>query len=205
MDKLTELQKDAIAELLNIGMGRAAASLSEMVNESVELSVPNVEFLKRNEAIEQLQAEIGNEVTAIKESFSGSFWGDALLLFPENQSLALVRALLKDENLPVNVLSEMEQEALTEVGNIILNACLGSLANIFKQNLSFELPQYSHGNCEQVLSGGHENEASEGLLMVQMNFSLQKTKVNGYLTLLMDVDSMQSLGDHLNKYFGIVI
>lgn len=205
MDKLTELQKDAIAELLNIGMGRAAASLSEMVNESVELSVPNVEFLKRNEAIEQLQAEIGNEVTAIKESFSGSFWGDALLLFPENQSLALVRALLKDENLPVNVLSEMEQEALTEVGNIILNACLGSLANIFKQNLSFELPQYSHGNCEQVLSGGHESEASEGLLMVQMNFSLQKTKVNGYLTLLMDVDSMQSLGDHLNKYFGIVI
>jgi len=206
MIELSELQKDALGELLNIGMGRASASLSEMVGEEVELSVPKVETLSRKEAITRINTLVGNEITAIKESFSGAFWGDALLLFPENHSLELVRALINDDTLPIEMLSEMEQEALTEVGNIILNACLGSLANIFNENLEFALPQYSHGSCDDIFKSNTSPITSppppEGVLLLQMNFSLEKTKVNGYLTLLMDVASMQALSKQLSKYFG---
>ena len=205
MIKLTELQKDALGELFNIGMGRASASLSEMVGEEVELSVPLVEILPYSEAIENISITVGQEVTAVRETFKGAFWGDALLLFPENQSLQLVKALLKDHDLPLDILTEMEQEALTEVGNIILNACLGSLANIFEKNLEFELPQYCHGSCIEVLKQENrpmQENKDEGVLLIQMNFSLQKTKVNGYLTLLMDVDSMQALTKQLSIYFG---
>jgi hypothetical protein len=42
----------------------------------------------------------------------------------------------------------------------------------------------------------------DGVLLLQMNFSLEKTKVSGYLTLLMDVASMQALSQQLNSYFG---
>jgi len=203
MVELSELQKDALGELLNIGMGRASASLSEMVGEEVLLSVPKVDTLSQKEAIVRINALVGNEITAIKETFKGAFWGDALLLFPEDHSLELVRALIKDDTLPVEMISEMEQEALTEVGNIILNACLGSLANIFKENLEFELPQYSRGSSKDVLITPDRDEKSpEGVLLLQMNFSLEKTNVNGYLTLLMDVASMQALSKQLSKYFG---
>jgi len=203
MVELSELQKDALGELLNIGMGRASASLSEMVGEEVELSVPKVDTLSQKEAIVRINALVGNEITAIKETFKGAFWGDALLLFPENHSLELVRALIKDDTMPVEMISEMEQEALTEVGNIILNACLGSLANIFKENLEFDLPQYSRGTSKDVLTNStKDKESPEGVLLLQMNFSLEKTKVNGYLTLLMDVASMQALSKQLSKYFG---
>jgi len=210
MIKLNEFQQDAIGELLNIGMGRASAALSEMVGEEVELSVPKVDVISRQEAIKNISDKVGNQITAITETFKGAFWGDALLLFPDKQSLALVRALLKDQDLPMEILSDMEQEALTEVGNIILNACLGSLANIFKQNLEFELPQYSHGSCEEVLkqkegNNSPEEQEAEGVLLLQMNFSLEKTKINGYLTLLMDVDSMQALSKQLSEYFGATI
>jgi chemotaxis protein CheC len=203
MLELSEFQKDALGELLNIGMGRASASLSEMVGEEVELSVPQVETLTRKEAITRISSLVGDEITAVKESFKGAFWGDALLLFPENHSLELVRALIKDDTLPAEMISEMEQEALTEVGNIILNACLGSLANIFNKNLEFALPQYSHGSCNDVLTMDPSSETSpDGVLLLQMNFSLEKTKVSGYLTLLMDVASMQALSKQLNSYFG---
>jgi len=205
MIKLTALQKDALGELLNIGMGRASASLSEMVGEEVELSVPHVDILPYKEAVNSVSENVGKEVTAVRESFKGAFWGDALLLFPENQSLQLVKALLKDQELPIEMLSEMEQEALTEVGNIILNACLGSLSNIFDQNLEFELPKYSHGSCAEVLKQDKralQDQHNEGVLLLQMNFSLEKTKVNGYLTLLMDVDSMEALSKQLSIYFG---
>jgi len=207
MEKLSEFQRDAIGELLNIGMGRASASLSEMVGEEVELSVPKVEIISHEQAVNDINEKVGSEITAIKESFKGAFWGDAMLLFPDKQSLALVRALLKDEDLPMEMLSEMEQEALTEVGNIILNACLGSLANIFKQNLEFDLPQYSHGSSSDILKPKMINTSvrgreAEAVLLLQMNFSLEKTKINGYLTLLMDVDSMQALSKQLTEYFG---
>jgi len=210
MITLSEFQQDAIGELLNIGMGRASAALSEMVGEEVELSVPKVDIISHKEAVKDINEKVGNKITAIKETFKGAFWGDALLLFPDKQSLALVRALLKDEDLPMEMLSDMEQEALTEVGNIILNACLGSLANIFKQNLEFDLPQYSHGSCEDVLkqkerSDSTESKEAEAVLLLQMNFSLEKTKINGYLTLLMDVDSMQALSKQLSEYFGAAI
>ena len=203
MIELSELQKDALGELLNIGMGRASASLSEMVGEEVELSVPKVDTLSQEEAIERIKGLVGDNITAVKESFKGAFWGDALLLFPEEHSLELVRALIKDDTLPLDMLTEMEQEALTEVGNIILNACLGSLANIFQENLEFALPQYSQGSCEDVIkSNTSSGTSSEGVLLLQMNFALQKTKVSGYLTLIMDVASMHALSKQLSKYFG---
>lgn len=201
---LDEFQRDAIAELLNIGMGRAAAALSEMVGESVDLSVPNVEFLSQESTVKRIHKEVGTTVTAIKESFEGTFWGDAMLLFPEHDSLSLVRALLKEEDLPLEELSDMEQEALTEVGNIILNACLGTLANVFKQKLDFRLPEYTQGDFERVLRNSGENSigAAGGLLLVQMNFHLQQTKVNGFLILLMDVDSLQAFSEELEQYLN---
>ena len=39
---LNELQLDALTELVNIGVSRAASSLREMVGSQVLLSVPNV-------------------------------------------------------------------------------------------------------------------------------------------------------------------
>ncbi len=204
MIELTDFQQDAIGELLNIGMGRASASLSEMVGEEVELSVPKVEISSHKKAQESIESSVGEQVTAIKESFKGAFWGDALLIFPENQGLALVKALFKGEDLPMEVLSEMEQEALTEVGNIILNACLGSLSNIFKQSLEFSLPQYCHGHCRDIIKQDKNmSDSAGGVLILQMNFLLQTTKVNGYLTLMMDVDSLQALSKELESYFGV--
>ena len=47
MIELTELEHDTISELINIGVGRAASSLSEMVAQPVELTVPTISFVER--------------------------------------------------------------------------------------------------------------------------------------------------------------
>ena len=199
---LTDFQQDVISELFNIGMGRAAASLSQMVGETVTLSVPGVEYIAQEKAVERIQNIVGSQkVTGVKESFKGSFWGDALLIFPESKSRELVRALLKDDELPLETITDMEQEALTEVGNIILNACLGSLANILKQNLIYGLPEYTQGDCSELLgSKDTEQQESDGLLLLHMDFILQQTNLNGYLTLLMNVDSVNALSEQIDLY-----
>ncbi|NRA16401.1 MAG: chemotaxis protein CheC [Oceanospirillaceae bacterium] len=204
---LTDFQQDVISELFNIGMGSAAASLSQMVGETVTLSVPSVEYIAQEKAVERIQNIVGSQhVTGVKESFKGSFWGDALLIFPESRSRELVRALLKDEELPLETITEMEQEALTEVGNIILNACLGSLANILKQNLIYGLPEYTQGDCSELLgSKNTEQQENDGLLLLHMDFILQQTNLNGYLTLLMNVDSVNALSEQIDLYLEEIV
>ncbi|WDE05786.1 chemotaxis protein CheC [Thalassomonas viridans] len=204
MLELTEFQQDAVAELLNIGVGQAAASLSEMVNQQVDLSIPSVEIMLRQLAVEHIRDTVGNEITAVKETFKGRFWGDAFLLFPESQSLELVRALLREDGLPLDMLSEMEQEALTEVGNIILNACLGSMANIFEHNFHCDLPRYTQGSCDVIFNRNLATaQSAEAVLLLRMDFSLQSNNISGLLTLMMDVESMQVLTELINTTFGM--
>jgi len=205
MEQLSEFQKDAIAEVVNIGMGVAAASLSEMVEEPVYLSVPSVELQTQETAANRIRELAGDQLSAVTESFSGSFSGDAMLIFPRQQSLTLVRALLNDEDMPLEVLSEMEQEALTEVGNIILNACLGSLSNIFNSNLSYQLPTYSQGSCVDLFSQKILLEKkTDSVLLLNTHFLMKQTDIDGYLIILMDVNSINELSLELEEYFNAV-
>jgi chemotaxis protein CheC len=123
-----------------------------------------------------------------------------VLLFPEEKSLELVRILLKDD-LPLDILSEMEQEALTEVANIILNACLGSLSNMFQNELVYNLPVFSQGSVDSIFHLSEYNE-EDLVLLLRMEFNVSHHNVNGYLSLLMDVRSVQAFSEQVAKYFG---
>ena len=59
----------------------------------------------------------------------GGFFGAALLIFPEKNSLELVRAVAGD-HLSFEDILELEQEALAEIGNVILNGCMATIANL---------------------------------------------------------------------------
>ena len=83
---LTELERDALAELSNIAMARAATSLRQMVQTEVVLSVPSVQIMAPDEAVE-IVARPGNpNLVAVRQDFSGPFSGRALLIFPEATS-----------------------------------------------------------------------------------------------------------------------
>ena len=57
--------------------------------------------------------------------------------------MELVRAIVGSE-LSVEDIMELEQEALAETGNIMLNACL-IIANQFERSLRISLPEVIHG------------------------------------------------------------
>ncbi len=93
---LTELERDALAELANIGVSRAAANLRKMVGKQVLLSVPSVEVLNQKTAAALVGEREGDKLVAVRQTFSGSFSGRALLIFPQAKSLELIRAITGD-------------------------------------------------------------------------------------------------------------
>jgi len=108
---LEELERDALTELVNIGVSRAAANLRKMVGEQVLLSVPSVEVVTREGATVLIREREAGELVAVRQDFEGVFSGRALLIFPKSNSMALVHAVtggaLSDEDA-----ADMEGEAL---------------------------------------------------------------------------------------------
>jgi len=196
--QLTELQTDAISELLNIGMGQAAHSLSEIVNEEVKLSIPSLELLTRQSAAQILTHNSPLRIAVVKQNFKGPFWGEALLLFPEDKGLELVRHLIKNES-SLETLRELEQDALTEVGNIILNACLSSLANILIADLSSDLPVFMTGTAIEVLHAD-TSQSQEVVMFLRMRFSLQSEEIDGYVAFVLEIYSIEQFLKDIDKY-----
>src|SRR6476646_4979625 len=96
--QLTDTEQDALAEIANMGVSRAANSLRQMVGEEVLLSVPAVKIVTRETASKLVERNNAKRLIAVQQSFEGPFAGRALLIFPEAQSLELVRAIVGDEH-----------------------------------------------------------------------------------------------------------
>ena len=150
---LSELELDAITELVNLGVSRAATNLARMVREEVILTVPKVALMSRREAIQTLGERESKSLVAVHQVFEGEITGRALLIFPEERSLELVRAVVGSD-LSLEEIIELEQEALAETGNVILNSCLATIANSLESNLKISLPGSPSRRKLEVLQPG---------------------------------------------------
>ncbi|EWY38673.1 chemotaxis protein X [Skermanella stibiiresistens SB22] len=196
---LTDLERDALTEIINIGVSRAAKNLGRMVKDQVNLSVPRMEIMTRDQAVEWLSARENSGLVAVGQDFRGSFSGQALLIFPEAKSLELVRTIL-DGPLSLEEIVDLEQEALAEVGNVVLNGCLVVMANMLKQALDMSLPRVMRGSSQVVLLGAKENDPAELVLFLTIDFAVRARNINGYIALFMDFPSLSAVKALVRDY-----
>ena len=203
MFNLTELQHDALVEIFNIGVGHAARAMSEIVNEEVTMSVPSISFVNRADAAQMLGNKDSARVCGVSQHYQGAFSTEAILMFPEDKSLDIVR-LMVGESVPLKELTEMEQEAMSEIGNIILNSCVGTLANIFAQELSGSLPEYHVGTSEQILSASG-GQAEAVVLMLHIDFILETHQIHGYVAFILDLTALHDLQEQVDRYLARIM
>ena len=191
--ELTTTQQDALIELLNIGFGRAAASLSELTGHRVLLEVPQVSVHPIGELAHTLRAVLEDQVASVHQIFSGPVGGDALLILNHTAAGMLKELLTNEPPLPLPI-DASAREVLTEVGNILLNACLGTFGNILQVQVSFSVPHLNLDTLHDVMKSLLVNR--EGLryaLVVQAGFKLRDAEVKGYLVIVLSVASLDRL------------
>lgn len=189
---LGELEQDALTELVNIAVSRAAASLRKMIGRQVLLSVPSVEVINHKRAAALISEREGDELVAVRQGFSGAFSGRALLIFPQANSLELVRAVVGDEMSEAEI-AEIADEALAETGNIILNGCLATLANMLQRSLNMSLPEVMRGNGPHLFDLESDPSGDGLVLFLYINFSVRDCDIRGYIAMLMDLPSLEAL------------
>jgi chemotaxis protein CheC len=179
--------------LLNIGFGRAASSLSQLTGHRVVLDVPEVAIHPISTLKAALEKVVNDDLASVHQIFSGPVAGDALLIL-NYQAAGMLKLLLTDEPpLPLNV-DASAREVLTEVGNILLNACLGTFGNLLDVKVSFSVPHLTLDTLQGVLQSLLINrEGMRYALLVHAGFKLRDAEVKGYLIIVLSVASLDRL------------
>lgn len=191
MRELSDLQRDALLEIFNIGVGNAANSMSLLINEEIKLSVPKLQIILKDH-VEVISAFVQSQrICAVSQDFSGPLIARAFLVFPEGKTHEIVRRML-GELVSADELNTMEEEALSEIGNIVLNACISSMAELLHSDFKSSQPAYHLGTAFSVLSST-DNKDNHFMLLLHIDFSMPKEKIDGYLIFLLSVDSFNEL------------
>jgi chemotaxis protein CheC len=201
--ELSELQHDALVEIFNIGVGQAANSLSQIVGDEIALSVPEINIL-RGERIEGLKRIIRSpRVCAVSQNFTGDIETEAFLIFPEGKTLEIVRRMLGDA-VGIGELGEIEQEAMSEIGNIILNACISAISELLHAGFNSSLPVYRLGSVSDILSHGG-NHADGLLMLLYIDFSIPTNQVDGYLVFFLPQLSFDALIRKIDQFLSGIV
>lgn len=204
---LSVLQHDALVEIFNIGVGQAASALSEIVGDEVTMSVPTIRFLDRASAGALLAGD-NARVCGVRQLYDGGFRTEAIVMFAEDKSLDIVRLMVGDA-VPFEELTEMEQEAMGEIGNIVLNSCVGTLANLFEQELRGSLPVVQIASGAAILGAstigiGHDagGTADAIVLMLQIDLALASHCIHGYIAFVLDMGALGELRALVDVYLA---
>jgi chemotaxis protein CheC len=200
--ELTLTQKDALTELINIGYGRAAGALSELTGYRITLEVPHVSMHEISQIAPLLEDVVQGEVASVNQMFSGPISGTAMLLLDERSALMLTHLLSDDRGAVRSEMDASSREIITEVGNILLNACLGVFGNLLHVHVSFAVPRLQVESVQHVLESVNV-ESDEKLrygLMIHTRFRLRASNVTGYLVIILGITSLDRMLRELENW-----
>lgn len=198
--ELNSVQHDALVELLNIGFGRAGASLSKLTQQRVLLDVPQVAIHPVSHLNQSLGRLVDERVASVHQVFSGPVAGDALLLLDPIAAATLTELLTDVPALSLD-LDPSTREVFTEVGNIVLNACIGTFGNMLEVPVSFSVPDVDVTSMTSVIDRMMETgDAFRYALIITAGFRLRDSAVTGYVVIVLTVQSLKRLLDALDRW-----
>ena len=201
---LTDTQIDTLQELVNVGVGRAAGMLNQMVNSHIELQVPFTKIISLLAVKEELERQLnGDRLSAVQLEFIGSFSGIAQLVFPTDSAAALV-STLTGERIGTFDLDSVKIGTLSEVGNIVINGVMGSISNVLKEHLDYSLPVYVEDTVEHLLTADGV-ESNVTVLLARARFNIEHLQITGDIILIFKVGSFDVLLGSLNLNDGQLI
>jgi len=191
---------DAIRELINIGVGRAAGLLNEMTGTHIRLNVPEVHILKFSDLIRSNKLLESDQLSAVTLRFSGAFSGISMLVFPPDSAALLITALTGEE-IEEPELDALRIETLNEVGNIVNNAVMGSITNFLNAHLMYSMPTYLEGDIRQIL-GTERASAYHWVVLAISKFMLEDLNIVGNILMIFEIGSLDTLLTRIQEAAG---
>ena len=197
---MSELERDIIREILNIGLARAADSFAVIAQERVLLEVPSLDLLVSDDIIQRVHDLQTNHV-AMQSNIRGDFNGLTLMFFSGQHIQRLSRVCLRmatDDSLKIN---ELQESLLLEISNIITGALVTQLANILKANIYGAPPTAPGGDITTLLQNLLPNKQLQPLIFsVITQFTDKGNSVELPLMLFFDRVTFEKILEIIRSY-----
>jgi len=192
---LKVLQLDALREVANIGAGHAATALSQMVGETIMITVPTINIARLEDVPVQM-TEPDEPVAAVLMHMVGDLTGRTLLVLPRRTAVRLASRLLKKQQ-SEEMLSEMGQSAIKEAGNILSSAYMNALSDFMVMLLLPSPPSLAIDMSEAVLNTAYLQFGTDRdyVVCVESEFVMDETneRLRGFFLLLPDAPSLAAI------------
>lgn len=197
LNDMSDQYFDVLREIGNIGSGNATTALSQLLGTRVDMHVPQVKLME----FKEVGTTMGGEeqiVVGIYLVVEGDISGSIMFMQKKESARVMISKLM---GMPCegDELSEMEQSALKEIGNIITAAYLNSLATLTNMVIHPSVPELCIDMAGAILSVPAIEFGAVGdkMLLIQTDFT-DEEDMSGYFILVPDEESyakiMKSLG-----------
>ena len=189
---------DALTELFNIGLHRAAAALSELTGQRIIVDLPRLWVCPIQDTHLRLRELIEGELATVHQIFMGNIAGDAILVLEYENASRLAALLTHGDVGRDGRLDQSAREVLTEVGNVILSSCLSAFGDMLHVSVTFSVPRIHVESLEGMLrSIKVESNELQYTLLAATRFRLTEGEVGGYLMIAVGIASLELISGAL--------
>ena len=189
---LSELQRDALKEVGNIGAGHAATALSQLLNATVRLSEPTIDVLK----FRDLSNRIGTgdrAIAALHMYIRGEAPGQMVVIFDREQALEFVNVFIKRIIGDIQIFDSIVDSTLKELGNIIAGSYLTALISLTGVNLLPSVPTLSYGTVQAAFRTLMSILPDQDVFLIESQFLDKERAVSGQFILIPETGSLKPL------------
>ena len=204
---LDEFERDALKEIINIALGKAATELNDIINLYVFMNVPQLDLLKPAELEEFIDREVKPDTgfNLVEQYFVGKSKGLAYLMLPTKsgqQLLGLLGAEPRDTG--TYGLDLLEQEALMEIGNIVIGVCVSRIAELVGDVVTYLPPRIISGSSYASDLPRDLFEGERYVILLKTVFHFEGKNIDGYMFLINSYESVvwlkKSIADYIAKH-----
>jgi chemotaxis protein CheC len=193
---LKPMQLDALREVANIGAGHAATALSLMTGQTIMISVPQINITPLEDVPPHI-GDPGEPVAAVLMNMVGDLSGRTLLVFPRATAIRMSEIMIRKPRTTSGDLTELEQSAIKEAGNILSGAYMNALSDFMGLMLMPSPPSLAIDMAQAVLTTAYLQFGSDRDLVfcVETEFVMQDAgeRLRGYFLLLPEMESLRAI------------
>jgi len=202
-EMITTEETDTLQEIMNIAFGRAASDLAEYVDIFVILNPPLIKVLQAFDLPSYLNNEIKDyeRVSVVEQNFWGKFKGNAFLVFPTGTGKRMI-SLFNNENkfFDSEPSHELEKETFLEIGNILIGACIGKIAELLGDVTTYSPPRVVVENGLRGVVYDNLSDPDNLAIVLRTVFEFNDKNVSGFMFILTKQESFAWLKTALYKF-----
>lgn len=193
ISNLSNIEKDALKEIGNIGAGNAATAFSQFLDCKIDMTVPSVEILPISD-VPEITGDVNQDVFGVLLQVMGETPANLLFMLTEDSIKHLLKIIL-DREVDLAEIDDVEISAIKEIGNILSGSYLSALNKLTGFNLIQSVPGFAYDMAGAIISSSliPLSKTSDYTLLIETTFIDGDQRIEGYFLLLPHVGSLAKI------------